>query len=91
MNYTQLKEFLSSAEFIYADVTEEELATVPCAIYLTEFDGIRYIGTNLELEDLVEKQILPTEEELAISEAIEEPVVEEPITNEELGELPPIA
>jgi|LakMenEpi03Aug12_release.lakeMendotaPanAssembly.Ray.scaffolds.fasta_scaffold571660_2 hypothetical protein len=89
MNYTQLKEFLSDSPFIYADVTTKELEKIPCAMYATEFNGIKYIGTNMEINVLQKKQIVPTEEELlaaaellAQKTASEESnaVVEEPIT-----------
>jgi hypothetical protein len=85
MNYTKLKEFLSDSNFIYADVTEKELETVPCAIYFTEFDGVKYIGASIEVEALSEKLMEPTQEE-ELAEPINIDMLEESVQEEAVQE-----
>jgi hypothetical protein len=76
MDYNTIKEFLSSATFIYADITEEELSNATGSIYLTEVNGIKYLGTSMAIEELAEKELIapaPVEEEVIVEEV---PVVE---------------
>jgi hypothetical protein len=76
MDYNTIKEFLSSATFIYADITEEELSNATGSIYLTEVNGIKYLGTSMAIEELAEKELIapaPVEEEVIVEEV---PVVQ---------------
>jgi hypothetical protein len=70
MNYIELRKFLPEGEFIFKNISSEELLTVPCGMYLTEFDGIIYISVNMDLEDFADRKVIPTEEEAAELERI---------------------
>lgn len=47
---------LPSSQFIYTDVTSEEIAALTQDHYFTEVDGIKAIGVANEIEELNQKK-----------------------------------
>lgn len=84
MNYTELKKLLPNSIHIYQDITQEELDSVPCAIYLTYVGDAVYIGTEMPIEDFADREIIPTEEELVAETLSDDSVVEEPVIVQEI-------
>lgn len=58
MKYSDLKELLPSAQFIYVDVTDEEVDLVTSGtIYTTTFEDLKILGTQSKVEQLSHKLI----------------------------------
>lgn len=63
MNYTDLKQFIA-AECLYANVTDAEIEALEVTHYMTEINGVKYVGTSEPVEALAAKQLeKPTEPE----------------------------
>lgn len=54
MKYTDAKEMLPNAEFIYADVTQEQIDLVTTPHYVSDVAGVKILGTNEPIEGLIE-------------------------------------
>lgn len=58
MKYTDLKELLPSATYIYVDVTDEEIDLVTSGtIYTTTFEEVKILGTSTMIGALKAKLI----------------------------------
>jgi hypothetical protein len=67
----QWEQYLPSSQFIYEGVTSEELSSIAQDHSFTEVNGIKAIGTGVEIPELAAKQyVIPVVEQLA-----EEPIV----------------
>ena len=61
----QWEKYLPSSQFIYENVTLEELTGMTQDHYFTEVDGIKAIGTGVEIPELAAKQyVIPVVEEV---------------------------
>lgn len=59
MDYTKAKEYLSSATYIYVNLTEEEFNSVLGPKYRSKIDGIELFGTSIEIPEAGIKQLKP--------------------------------
>lgn len=57
MKYTEAKNLLASAEFIYGDVTQDEIDAVEQQKYVSELDGVKILGTLTAVEELADKEL----------------------------------
>lgn len=57
MTYNDAKNLLGSANYIYIDVTDEEVADIAIAHYDTSLDGTRLFGTLEPVEALASKEL----------------------------------
>lgn len=61
----QWEQYLPSSQFIYEDVTLEELTALTQDHYFTEVDGIKAVGAGVEIPELTNKQYaIPVVEEI---------------------------
>ena len=58
MKYQDAKELLPNANYIYAGVTDDEVAQITSAHYDTRFDDVRLLGTIEPIESLANKELL---------------------------------
>lgn len=59
MKYIDAMQLLPSASYIYADVTEAELAKVKIAHYVSELEGKTILGTSEPIDKLSSKLLVP--------------------------------
>ena len=59
MRYIDAANLLPSAEYIYADVTDAEVAKVKIVHYLTSFEGRTILGTLEPIDKLSSKLLTP--------------------------------
>jgi hypothetical protein len=79
MTFEDVKEYLSQATHIYENVSLAELEELTVAHYYTVLNDIGYLGTNSEVESLVERAMTPSpvvEEEVPLDTPAEEEVVQ---------------
>jgi hypothetical protein len=55
--YQEVKEKLNNSSFIYADVNDADVAEASksisvSSVYVTELDGVKYLGVNEDVESL---------------------------------------
>lgn len=59
MKSSDVFNLLASANFCYVDVTQEEIDAIEITKYVSELEGKKILGTLVEVEGLVTKQIMP--------------------------------
>lgn len=59
MTYQQAAEFIT-AKFIYENVTQEEIDAVKTSKYVTQVDGVKLLGVEVEIEALADKLLMPS-------------------------------
>jgi hypothetical protein len=73
VDYTNIKEYLPASNFIYQAITPEEVQLAEGSIYLTEINGIRYLGTNSVIEELADKLLVAPQDAVIEEEEVVQP------------------
>ena len=59
MQYFDAKRALPTSAYLYAKVTTEELEALVGSFYTTTVEGVTILGTDLPVEDLADKELVP--------------------------------
>lgn len=55
--YQDLKNLLPNADHFYHDVTEDEMALFEVHKFVTEYQGVRIVGTEVPVQALAGKEV----------------------------------
>lgn len=67
MTYEQAAEFIT-AKFIYENATQDEIDAVKTSKYVTQVDGVKLLGVEVEIEELADKLLMPAPVEVISGE-----------------------
>jgi len=59
MIYENLQNFISTPK-LYANIADDEVATIPVSYFITNLGGINYVGSYEPIDAFADRELIPT-------------------------------